>query len=304
MLAAGIGATLIGGCGGASEDDRARDAVDTYISATARHDARRVCGVFASSVQAEAARAQDKAGEEGGCAGAVARAWKDQRPLVLTDTKVLGTRVAGDRARVAIEGTGNRIRQRTTFSLVRQDGGWHVLDAGRATTPDGRRVYTAPTDGMSPLLRRGDQFVVDAHAYDVAAPKVGDVVLAHPPQGGADNVPCPGHGDPKAYGFPKDLCVRPDAPRGEESVVKRVVAGPGDRVAFRGGHAIVDGRRADEPFVASSSCADDDAAGCDYPRAITVPAGRYYLVGDDRGNSSDSRLWGSVPKDWIVGRVV
>lgn len=305
MLTAGaaVGTVLIGGCGGTSEDDRVADAVDTYFAATAHHDARKVCDVFARSVHVKAEKAQQKAGEDGGCAEVLTKSWKLQRPLALTGTKVLGTRIADDRARLSIEGTASRIRQRTTFLLVREDGDWHVIGYRPPKTPDGRKVYTAPTEGMSPLLRAGDQFVVDAQAYDAAAPAVGDVVLAHPPRGGADNVPCPGHADPDALGMPEDLCVSPDAPRGDESVVKRVVAGPGDRIAFRKGHAIVNGHRADEPFVSASSCAGEYAAGCDYPHAITVPAGRYYLVGDDRGNSSDSRLWGAVPKAWIIGRV-
>ncbi len=292
-------ATAAGGCGGASEEDRVRDAVEAYISGTAHRDGGRVCDAIAKATRIKAAQAQEDAGEEGGCAQALAASWKRTRPVVFTTQKTTGVRVDGERARAIVEGVANGIRQREPVTLVREDGAWHVSTLGRARTPDGRPVLRSPTDAMRPTLRAGDQFVVDERAYASAAPKVGDVVVAHPPLGSEDT-PCPGR-ELASY---DELCVTARAAPSETLVVKRVVAGPGDRITFRGGHAVVDGRRMREPFADTRDCAEDQAVACDYRRAITVPAGRFYLVGDNRGNSSDSRMWGAVGRAQITGRVV
>jgi signal peptidase I len=82
--------------------------------------------------------------------------------------------------------------------------------------------------------------------------------------------------------------------------LKRIVAGPGDRVAIRAGRVIRNGKPTRESFV--TPC-HGRAAGCDLPRSLTVAAGRYYVLGDDRGASDDSRFWGPVRAKAIVGRV-
>ena len=68
---------------------------------------------------------------------------------------------------------------------------------------------------------------------------------------------------------------------------------------MRDGHVIRNGRRASEPFAAPCGGGPE----CDLA-AIEVPAGHYFLMGDNRGNSDDSRYWGPVPRDQIIGRAV
>ena len=85
--------------------------------------------------------------------------------------------------------------------------------------------------------------------------------------------------------------------RPTQTFIKRVVAVGGDTIAVRDGHAIRNGRRAAEPFAAP--CGGGD--GCDFPRAITVPDGSVFLLGDNRGGSLDSRFWGPVPVSWVIG---
>jgi signal peptidase I len=60
---------------------------------------------------------------------------------------------------------------------------------------------------------------------------------------------------------------------------------------------IRNGRLQREPFAASCQ----PGSGCDFPRAVTVPPGDVYLMGDNRGNSDDSRYWGPVPRSWVIG---
>jgi signal peptidase I len=82
--------------------------------------------------------------------------------------------------------------------------------------------------------------------------------------------------------------------------VKRVVAGPGDLIAIVGGHVVRNGVREAEPYAASC----DPGAACDFPTAVRVPPDEYYVLGDNRGVSDDSRFWGPVPSGWIIGTVV
>ena len=83
------------------------------------------------------------------------------------------------------------------------------------------------------------------------------------------------------------------------SFIERVVAGPGDRIVLHEGRVERDGELADEPYIAD--CGGFE--GCNFPRPITVPDGHYFMLGDNRGASDDSRFWGPVPLEWILGRV-
>jgi signal peptidase I len=82
--------------------------------------------------------------------------------------------------------------------------------------------------------------------------------------------------------------------------VKRVVAGPGDLIAIEDGHVIRNGVRESDPYIAPCG----PGASCSFPTAVRVPPGEYYLLGDNRGVSDDSRFWGPAPSSWIIGTVV
>jgi signal peptidase I len=59
---------------------------------------------------------------------------------------------------------------------------------------------------------------------------------------------------------------------------------------------VLNGKRQAEPFTLPC-----DSGDCDYPREITIPADHYFMMGDNRGSSDDSRFWGPVPREWIIG---
>ena len=79
--------------------------------------------------------------------------------------------------------------------------------------------------------------------------------------------------------------------------IKRVVAGPGDKLVDRGRPR--DPQRQAPAGAFTIPCATDE--GCDFPKTVTIPADHYFMMGDNRGASDDSRFWGPVPRDWIIG---
>ena len=84
------------------------------------------------------------------------------------------------------------------------------------------------------------------------------------------------------------------APRQERDFIKRIVGEPGEVVQISRGVVYVNGEPLDEPYVASPATSDFSP--------ITVPADCVFVLGDNRNNSSDSRAWGAVPMDNIVGQ--
>ena len=61
---------------------------------------------------------------------------------------------------------------------------------------------------------------------------------------------------------------------------------------------MLNGKLQEEPFA--EPCGGGE--GCDFPTEITIPAGMYFMMGDNRGSSDDSRFWGPVPEKWIIGQ--
>jgi signal peptidase I len=80
--------------------------------------------------------------------------------------------------------------------------------------------------------------------------------------------------------------------------VKRVVGLPGDRISIVNGHVIRNGHPEADRYIVK--CSGDSA--CDFPQTIVIPKGDYYMMGDNRPDSEDSRFWGPVPRAWLIGK--
>jgi signal peptidase I len=168
-----------------------------------------------------------------------------------------------------------------------------VVVVGALTVVFALKSYRAPSESMLPTIEVGDRFVVN----QLGSPSVGDVVVFHPPEGAlGEGTAC---GEEVAE---SELCPKPAGGKSDVSYVKRAVAGPGDRLRIQDGQVVLDGRPVDEPYAAP--CAGGAATGCDFSGEITVPDGHWYMLGDNRGASDDSRFWGPVPDEWVVGTVL
>lgn len=148
---------------------------------------------------------------------------------------------------------------------------------------------------MEPTLDVGQRVLVNRFLFHFTDPKVGDVVVFHPPVGAEQQDQCgarPRRGQ---------SCPKPTPERSNDNFIKRIVAGPGDTVAVVGGHPVVNGKQmTDEPYATLAACAGGDS--CDKPVPITVPPDHYFMMGDNRGASDDSRFWGPVPRKWLIGK--
>ncbi len=144
---------------------------------------------------------------------------------------------------------------------------------------------------MLPTLQIGQRVLVQRVSYHFTDPEIGDIVVFHPPKG-AEAQSC-GVDRP-----PGEACPEPNPERSDTNFIKRVVATPGDTVRIEDGHAIVNGERIPDDFTRPCN----GATGCDLPKEITIPPDHYFMMGDNRGSSDDSRFWGPVPKDWIIGK--
>jgi signal peptidase I len=159
------------------------------------------------------------------------------------------------------------------------------------------KPYRVPSGSMLPTLTI-DQRIV-ANRMDTQ-PGIGDVVVFHPPHGadlGSGQCADRQEGftpDGAALGRP---CDRPLASESHQTFVKRVVGLPGDVLRIAGGHVIRNGRREADAYTRACGA----AAECTFSGSIRVPAGEYYMMGDNRGDSDDSRYWGPVPQRYLIG---
>jgi signal peptidase I len=131
------------------------------------------------------------------------------------------------------------------------------------------QAFYIPSDSMNPTLVQHDRVLVNKLSYHFHDVHRGDVVVFERP---------PAEADPKI----KDL-------------IKRVVALPGETVEGRDGEVLIDGRALHEPYVPKG------VQTTDFP-AQRIPKGRYWVMGDNRNNSKDSRVFGPIPRSLIVGR--
>ena len=130
------------------------------------------------------------------------------------------------------------------------------------------QAFRVQGTSMLPLLEDSERIIVNKFIYRFHPIARGDVVV---------------------FWYPKDPSV---------SFIKRVVGVPGDSVELRGGHLFVNDRKIPEEYVRPQFNDEETHA------PVTVAKGYYYVLGDHRNSSNDSRSWGEVPEKYIYGKAV
>jgi signal peptidase I len=169
------------------------------------------------------------------------------------------------------------------------------------------QAFVIPTGSMEDTLRVGDHLLVDKLAYAPAGP-IGKYLLPYQE---------PKHGDIIVFRYPPDI---------SQTLVKRLIGMPGDRIRIADGVVYRNGKRLNEPYVyhkyAYDPSLDNFPGPCCRPvkedlarkeqeemlnqnvssGEVTVPENYFFGMGDNRDNSSDSRYWGFIPRDNIIGK--
>jgi signal peptidase I len=156
------------------------------------------------------------------------------------------------------------------------------------------KPYRIPSPSMVPTLEVGQRVLVNRLGTHFGDPHRGDIVVFKPPLG-ADTHQCGVPGEP-ADGHP---CSKPTDKKSPNNFIKRVIGLPGDHLFVRNNRAYINGKPLNEPYINKTTVCDEL---CNLQKPITIPPGYFFMMGDNRGESDDSRDWGPVPKKWIIGR--
>jgi len=154
------------------------------------------------------------------------------------------------------------------------------------------QAFFIPSESMTPQLAVGDRVVVSKLAYRLHSPHRGDIVVFDAP------VAVPKDRSSLPTRLVRDLLEALGASQpSTEEYIKRVVALPGERVEGHGGHVFVDGHEVVEPYLTAAVVTSA------FP-AVVVPQGKLWVMGDNRTNSSDSRVFGPIRESKVVGRAI
>jgi signal peptidase I len=135
----------------------------------------------------------------------------------------------------------------------------------------GFSLFRQASESMLPTIPKGKPLIVSSWSYIESQPQFGDVVV---------------------FQYPPDRTIL---------YAKRIIATGGQNFEIKNCVIFLDGRAIQEPYVDPARARKSDS--CEMAKLL-VPQGKYLLLGDNRDNSMDSRYWGFVPRDHIVGKVM
>jgi signal peptidase I len=145
------------------------------------------------------------------------------------------------------------------------------------------KPYRIPSASMEPTLQIGDMVLVNRFIYHLHPPRRGDIIVFHPP----------GRGDTPIRGASSEASV---------NYIKRVIGLPGESLEIRRGTVFVRTPPAPWHALHESYIANNPKVGAGSKFGpVKVPRGDYFVLGDNRGNSDDSRVWGPLPRRNIIG---
>jgi signal peptidase I len=156
------------------------------------------------------------------------------------------------------------------------------------------QAFKIPTGSMENNLLIGDHLLVNKFVFAPTLTRAEQMVLPIDPIS---------RGDILVFKYPEDP---------ERDFIKRVIGLPGETVELREKKVYIDGMPLDEPYVhflfpADASNGDSGEGGIDLRRSYgpaKVPEGQFFMMGDNRDNSQDSRYWGFLPRDYVKGKAL
>lgn len=153
------------------------------------------------------------------------------------------------------------------------------------------QAYFIPSESMVPQLEVGDRILASKVSLRLHDPRRGDLVVFDCPP----KAPCPRKtGRGVGAWVLESLGIRPPS---TDEYIKRVIARPGEMVQARDGLLYVDGRRLIEPYLPKGTVTSSFGP-------VEVGEGELWVMGDNRSRSLDSRLFGTIKRDTVVGRAI
>jgi len=144
------------------------------------------------------------------------------------------------------------------------------------------QATVVPSESMSPTILVGDHFFLDKIAFPANFPKALQRYLP------ARTIE---RGDIVAFWSPQNPNIR---------LVKRVIGLPGETLELRHRQLYINGRKREEPYVVHTDARE--LSGRDNFGPVDIPPDHFFLMGDNRDNSNDSRYWGFAPRDNFIGK--
>jgi signal peptidase I len=153
------------------------------------------------------------------------------------------------------------------------------------------QAFKIPTGSMENNLLIGDHLLVNKFVYAPTTTRLEGMLLPIDPIR---------RGDIVVFKYPEDP---------ERDFIKRVIGLPGETIELKTKKVYIDGKPLDEPYVQFLIPPDEEGGNGDFDvrvqyGPVTVPEGHYFMMGDNRDNSQDSRYWGFLPRDYVKGRAL
>jgi signal peptidase I len=149
------------------------------------------------------------------------------------------------------------------------------------------QAFYIPSGSMEPTLDIGDRVLVNKLSYRLHDVNRGDLVVFEANEGSGD------------CGQPVSESAATASEEGIKDLIKRVIGLPGDVIDLRDNHVLIDDRILEEPYI-GPDVVTAPTGSIEFP--FTVPDGCVFVMGDNRTDSRDSRIFGPIDEDQIVGR--
>lgn len=163
------------------------------------------------------------------------------------------------------------------------------------------KPFKIPSGSMENTLHCGDRVLVDRLSWRFTSPQRGDVVVFNPPAAVDEN----GKPDPSMVAGDNGIAVpmskdgTREVVKADTNYIKRIIGLPGDKIQVKNQHAYINGKKLKEPYMRPIQNPD---TGTGNWGPFTVPKGTYLMLGDHRDNSADGRVFGFVPREFLLGK--